>query len=315
MKVVPIDLSKIHVVTMISNPRRYESRYRLYEEFKEHIVHDCKVNLWTAEVAFGQREFRVTNPHEPRDIQLYTYDELWIKERALQLAVWRLTEDFPDWEYVVWSDSDIVFQNRDWLTETWQQLQHYAVVQCFQNAIDLGPDGRALHTHTGFAFSYVTGRPYKSGYHDWHPGYVWAARREAFRATGFYDAAILGSGDRHMACGWIGKIQQSVNGGVSPGYKAKLAAWQAKAEREVRRNIGYVPGTILHKWHGKKADRQYRDRWRILVENQYDPDVDIVPDEQGLYRLVDDGTPRAIKLRDDIRKYFSARNEDSIDLE
>ena len=56
------------------------------------------------------------------------------------------------------------------------------------------------------------------------------------------------------------------------------------------------------------------DRWKILTENQFNPNTDIKRDWQGLFQLEDHGDMRSIKLRDDIRKYFRARNEDSIDL-
>ena len=46
------------------------------------------------------------------------------------------------------------------------------------------------------------------------------------------------------------------------------------------------------------------------MDNKYDPVADLKRDWQGLLSL----DRRRTKLRDDIRKYFRARNEDSIDL-
>ena len=37
------------------------------------------------------------------------------------------------------------------------------------------------------------------------------------------------------------------------------------------RNVGYVDGLVLHHWHGHKADRKYGNRWRIYVDNKFDP--------------------------------------------
>jgi hypothetical protein len=96
---------------------------------------------------------------------------------------------------------------------------------------------------------------------------------------------------------------------LTPAFKAHLRNGQDRTERYIRRNVGYVDGLLAHHWHGRKADRRYRDRWKILVDNNYDPDLDLKRDAQGLYQLTD----RCIKLRDDLRSYFRSRNEDSID--
>ena len=85
--------------------------------------------------------------------------------------------------------------------------------------------------------------------------------------------------------------------------------WQDRALKFIKKNIGYVSGTIVHNFHGKKRNRFYVERWKCLDEKQYDPIRDIKRDYQGLFQLDTD----KIKLRDDIRKYFRARNEDSVD--
>ncbi len=78
----------------------------------------------------------------------------------------------------------------------------------------------------------------------------------------------------------------------------------------VRGDVGYMPGHVNHYWHGKKVNRRYRDRWQILIKHQYDPEFDLKRDSQGLLRFTD----RNPLLRQDIRRYFLMRNEDSIDL-
>lgn len=117
-----------------------------------------------------------------------------------------------------------------------------------------------------------------------------------------------------MALALIGKARDSLPGGVHPQYERLLMAWQANAERFIRRDIGYVPGMLVHHWHGKKRDRRYQSRWKIVTGHQYDPTVDVKRDWQGLYKLSELG-PRSVALRDDLRAYFRSRNEDSIDEE
>lgn len=307
-------IKDFHVITMISNTVRYESRYRLYREFAARMA-KANVNLWTVEIAFGERPFTITDPNNPRHLQLRSLNELWHKERALNLLIQRMTQQFPNWKYVAWLDADIDFYSPHWLGETVHMLQHYEVVQMFQNAVDLGPNGETIHVHNGFAYSYRTGRTFQQGYTNWHPGFAWAMTREAYDKVPILDFAILGSADRHMAGAWIGRVEETVSGDMSGPYLRELQDYQRDCERWIRRDIGYVPGTILHYWHGRKRDRRYQDRWKILTELQFDPDRDIRADSYGLWQLVDHGDKRSIELRDRIRDYFRMRHEDSIDLE
>jgi hypothetical protein len=266
------------------------------------------------EMAFGRRPHEVTDPSNPRHLQLRSDEEIWLKERMINLAVQR----FPaNWRYCAWIDGDIKFMREDWVAETMQQLQHHHVVQMWQSANDLGPYGETMQTHQGFAYSYIMGKPRptknpKNGYSypHWHPGYAWAMTREAWQALGgLYDVSILGSGDHLMA--WAFLHENMLPGTMSEGYRKSLEDWMYRAKRLINKDIGYVPGTINHYFHGTKANRRYQSRWGILERAQFDPALDLKPDWQGLYQLDRDGSERMIKLEDEIRMYNRQRNEDS----
>ncbi len=92
-----------------------------------------------------------------------------------------------------------------------------------------------------------------------------------------------------------------------------MLMWQELCERWIKRDVGFTPGIVYHDWHGKKVDRGYGTRGRILYECEYNPDTDIKYDSQGLLQL-ETWEPRQIKMRDRIRQYFRDRDEDSIDL-
>jgi hypothetical protein len=300
-------LDKFWVVTVVSNFARFGSRYKLYKDFVRRLGN---VNLLTVELAFGDRPFEVTEAGNPNHVQLRTWDELWHKENLINIGISHLPSD---WEYVAWIDADIEFVREDWAEETVHQLQHHHVVQMFQTAVDLGPDGEALKILDGFVYSYLTGQPpaYSRGaYPAWHPGYAWAMRREAFdHLGGLIDKAILGAADHHMAWALIGSANKSMPGKIHANYKKYIKIWHERAEAHIKRDVGYVPGTILHYWHGKKADRKYVERWDVLIKHGFDPERDLKRDWQGIYILTDDGS----RLRDDLRKYFRQRNEDSVD--
>lgn len=297
---------KLYVITALFNPHRYNSRWKLYKEFQKRML-DAGVYLVTIECSFGDRsEVTVEAYDDHMLIHVRTAHEIWIKENLINIAVQRLPRD---WKYVAWIDGDVEFARPDWAKETLHQLQHYDVLQLYTEAIDLGPNYEFIHKHKSFMWCYKNKQKASERYEEWHPGYAWAATRTAWNHLGgLIDWGILGSGDRHMASALIGKVDISVNKDVQPRYKQLLYEWQERAESHIRRNVGYIDGLILHYWHGAKANRRYKDRWKILVDNKYNPDLDIKKDWQGVYQLTD----RSIPLRDEIREYFKQRNEDCI---
>lgn len=302
----------LHVLTAITNPSRYKSRYRLFNDFAKRVA-DAGGRLHVAEAAFGERAHEVTTAH-PDHLQLRTTHEIWHKENLLNLLVNRLP---ADWKYCAWVDADVVFARPDWVGETIHQLQHYAAVQMFSEAMDLGPDETPIDQYRGFAKCYHDHGAKTDANRNlsWHPGYAWGWRRDALEAVGgFMDTAILGSADQHMANALIGRGRKSINPQMHPNYLAEVDRWESRAEKILRRNIGFVPGLLIHHWHGKKIHRGYLDRWKILVKYQYDPLTDLKRDAQGLYQLHDDGSDRLLGMRDEIRAYFRSRNEDSIDV-
>ena len=321
-------LKDFYVIAVMTNPERFKVRPRLFKEFMTRME-KYGAKLFVVEGAFGTRDFEVTDPSNPRHIQVRTDTELWHKENLINIGISRLP---ANWQYVAWIDGDIDFVRPDWMEETVHELQHHDFVQLFEDAVDLGPDHQIISTHKSFMACYKKGMKYKSthgtennnnnfyGHYNyygkngtgnyWHPGYAWAATRNAINMVGgLFDHSIMGAGDHHMACSLIGHGKNSIPRGISPHYKKLVLSWEERALR-LHKNVGYIKGMIYHYWHGKKSDRKYKDRWAVLIDNKFDPTNDIHKDWQGAWSLF----PGHDKLRDDMRMYFQARNEDSIDL-
>ncbi len=300
---------RLNVIAVVSNPVGFHSRYRLFKEFQAYMATQ-DINLVVVELAFAGRDFVCTEAGNPNHVQVRGHSELWHKENLLNLGFQALPED---WKYAAWIDGDITFLNPHWVHDTLQALQHHKVVQMFHHAADLGPRGELMQMHTSFGYLYNSGAPMtpRKGYSFPHPGFAWALTREAFESVGrLVDWAVLGAGDHHMAWALIGKAQDALPGGLHPNYVNRLMTWQSRAEHFIKRDLGYVPGTITHHFHGKKKDRRYVERWQVLVKNNYDPDRDLKFNHWGVLEL--DG--RNNGLRDGIRAYFRSRNEDSIDM-
>jgi hypothetical protein len=335
-----IDLEHTWVVTACSNPVRYRSRFDAHRRFVKHMA-DSGAQLVTVEVTYGEREYEVTETGNPLHVQLRTeFEEIWLKEWMWNVGMKRVGEVDPNWKYIIFCDNDITFTHPRWLSETVHQLQTYMVVQPFQRVMFMGPDnnpeldkdGRPKMRHS-FAYMYHQNNfmpPQQAGmggYYGaetgefWHPGFAMAFRRECFEGgglPGLLTVGALGAGDHHMMLCVIGEGARSLPGKIHPNYRKAVMNWQADAERVIKGDLGYVEGLIQHTYGGPEEKRYYVDRWAILevddAENPttgFDPEKDIRVDWSGLPQLVVE-TKRQRRLRDVLRKYFRAREEDSV---
>lgn len=318
--ILPID-DKLYVITMISNPRRFKTRYKLYKDFAKYIKHSGAI-LYTVEIGFGDREFQLVAEHDETIIRLQTNHELWHKENALNIALSRLPFD---WKYVAWIDADVSFARPDWVQETIHMLQHHPVIQPWSEAYDLSPKYESFNKYRSFGWcnqnkDRITDENSKDhlklknnfGYSSlyWHSGYAWAATRTCIdNIGGLIDFSILGAADHHMAHAFVGNLNTTPKD-IHPKYNVMLKIWADIAYNYVKGDVGYVDGALYHYWHGKKSNRKYIDRWDILINNEFNPETDIVKDFQGLYKLTD----KKPKLKKEIQDYFNQRNEDGIDF-
>ncbi len=305
----------LYIVTPLFNPSRYKRRYELYRGFADYVEKTEGAQLLTVEVAFGDRPFEVTTPGNPWHLQLRCNDTMFIKERAINVAVAHLSHLVPDWKYVSWADCDLYWSRPDWAIETVQELQHWPIVQMFQQAIDLGPNEELVRTNYSIAYCKMSGindRPdsygYGGTYH--HPGFAWAARRDAWATIGgLLDIAIIGSGDYYMARSFYGAVSEVLSPKFSKDFLDRVMDYEADA-KEVRGLVGYLKASIFHKWHGSKKNRVYSERNKVLWANKFEPSIDLRPNEWMLWQL-DRDKP---KLKMDLEAYFRGRSEDGIDL-
>ncbi len=297
----------LHVVGVVSNPERWHSRYRLTREWLERMQATPNVKVHLVEAAFGHRHHEVVHASDS-GLKLHIETNAWVKENMINLGVRHLLP--LDWSYVAWVDTDVEFRCEHWAQETLHQLQHYHLLQPWQHCADLTHNGSIFQTHASFGYRHQAGDVTKPGYFaSGHPGYAWACTRVFWEQVGgLLDIGILGSGDRHMATAAVGAVEKSVNAKLSGGYLRRCQAWQQRAMRLTHGEVGFTVGRIEHHFHGPKARRFYKERWQILVDHNFDPDVDLMRDAQGVLHIV--GKPA---LEQAIRKYNRSRMEDSIE--
>jgi hypothetical protein len=206
-----------------------------------------------------------------------------------------------------WIDADIEFDSCTWALDTLKVLNGYKdIVQVYSHCLDMDKDHSVMRVFNAFGFQYDKRQPYSiNDTNYWHPGYGWAITRKAYeRIGGLYEYAILGSGDNIMSLSLIQRGLKGINDESTPEYKASIQSFETRMKTL---RLGYVPGVIRHHYHGKKKNRKYADRWRILLDHYYTPDKHLTKDKNGIL-IPTDECP--VEIITQINEYFYARNED-----
>lgn len=313
---------QLHVIITHFNPNRVQAHKRLRGEFLNRYK-DCGALIYCVELALGEQDFEIAEAGNPRHLQIRSYGEVpWIKENLFNIARRKLLP--PGAKYVALVDGDIQFMNPDWALATLHELQHAPVVQMFSECMDAGPSHQAVPHERGpedfvrhsFAKLHVgRGRAWTpgSGYDHEHCGYAWAFRNslldELCPFNPLIDYSLLGSADWIMACCFVGALPKAVHGEAHPAYKRRVELFYRRCEIAIRRDLSFIPGMVIHQWHGRKRDRGYMSRWDIIIKEGFDPDLDLKYRGDGLLVYSGRNSRLPLLLRDHLRR----KNEDSID--
>lgn len=336
-----IQASDLHVIGVYSNPQRYAVRPRLLREWLPKVMRSGAC-ITVVEHAFGDRSYEFDQAEMPGVtlIQVRGVQEHWLQYALYNLGISRLPDHA---RYICVQDTDVEHTRQDWAVETIHMLQHHKVGQTWASAVDLNPslDAEPNEHKTwvdrSFCAAFLAGDvkigtgPYCPDFSrvmlpttkqtDWrsHTGYSWAFRREVVQGLKrLPDWLIAGSSDWHMSIGFSGQLREmcmrelSTGGAArySQGYYDRLLTFADLCDRHVGMDIGCVPGLLSHSWHGSKKLRFYGAREAILTEAKFDPLIDLAYDVNGLPCLA---TTKSA-LREGLRRYTRARNEDSIDV-
>jgi hypothetical protein len=304
----PVD--DLALVTTYFNPAGFLSKRRIYADFAERIE-ASGLALTTIECAFGDRDFEL--PDADGVVRVRARDVMWQKERLVNLAVAGLPARFRK---VAWIDFDVMFENAAWAVEASRMLEEAALVQPFERAVWL-PKGATSYcgkgdvwlglaaTHAADPAAVAAGDFYAHG----HPGFVWAARRELVERHGLYDACVIGGADHliaHAACGdWASTCFEWTLGRETAHHR-HFARWAEAFHADAGGRVAFVPGTLLHVWHGRWERRNYTFRHKELKSFGFDPERDV--------RAVDGGALEWASEKPEMHAwasaYFALRDED-----
>lgn len=304
----PID-NTLHVIIVINNPCNYSRRYELAQKFIDTMTwEENYTELYIVELVYKSQEFKITDSQNPRHLQIRTDSEpLWHKENLINLGVEKLLPS--NWKALAWIDADVEFEDPWWALNTLKVLNGCRdIVQPFSQVLDLDYEENVINVFSSFGYQYAKNREYcKGGISQklFHPGMAWACTRKTYeKFGGLYERSIIGSGDHIIALSLVQMGDLSLSQGVHPEYLNSVMDYQSRC-KQLR--LGYIPGVIRHYFHGSKKNRRYSERWKILVNHQYQPSFHVQRNDQGILVPTKECSTRMLE---EIQEYFMLRNED-----
>jgi hypothetical protein len=279
--------------------------------------------LVTVELSFDGR-FELTDQDADVLIQLSGGALLWQKERLLNLALKAVPSNATN---IAWLDCDVILKRSDWVDEAKSQLKEFKVIQLFSEAVHVNSEDYEKKSDHFNGYASVPGIVSLSNARElmslgrqeqehlkfvskkeeiYKMGLAWAANRRLLEDHGFYDASIVGSGDRLMVSAMYGRFEDSTKLFLFKGTRQQhYLRWAVPFHRSVAERLGYLSGTIYHLKHGELKNRQYLARHEQLVGLGFDPDFDIRIGANGAWQWA---RPRP-DLEEFLRNYFISRDE------
>lgn len=252
-----------------NNPYRLEAFNKFYDSIKHlnHRIVECVIGDAMPQLPLTNSIARV-----------HTKDLLWHKEALLNNIIKTLPKKF---KYVFWLDTDVLFNNKNWLVQGVEELKYNNIVQPFEYCIHLeegetspsfdviperfnvsDPKKRHPKMWRSFCANYRTTDLSDDKNYDkhGHVGFAWGAKREILDTLPLYDKALIGGADHiiaHAAAGHIGHTC------IAKSFTDDIEAvndWSEDFEKLINEKISYVRGDLYHLWHGAIEKRQYLKR-------------------------------------------------------
>jgi hypothetical protein len=298
---------KLAVITSFFNPANYENNKSNYNRFKTFIA-DAGVDLFTAELVFDNQEFFTEENEYNLHIRGGVDNIMWQKERLLNLLLDKIPSEYNN---IAWIDCDVIFENENWVNEINNKLRTYKLLQLFENVKFTGPRNEINNSRKGIIKHLYDDKQKDSVDFDLKkggtPGLAWAIRRECIKKVKFIDTQILGGADGLMMLASVGCFEkQFIYDQMNIKWKSDTLVWSVQFFKEIENSVFFIPGEIIHLYHGDIVKRNYSQRGKYLSSNNYEPKTDITLDNNGVWKWNSD---KPI-MHKQVNGYFFERDED-----
>lgn len=290
----------LRCVTCYFNITNADSIKQNYIKFRKNF----SLPLTTVELAFDNQEFWIDDSIKIRG---NASNIMWQKERLLNIAIQSLPHNT---DIIAWLDADIIFHDDSWVTKATKSIDNYPVVQLFSHVFETGDDV----VHNGLGYVYASRQQENSIISNsidntnirkgGGTGLCWALRSDIVD-MGLDDKSIVGVSDLHQLIFWEGDWDNHYIQILPPKYRISALKNGFMHYLKVQGNIGYIDSTIEHLHHGTFKNREYYHKQKILIDHDFDPNNDIVIDNNGLWKWNSD----KFNLHQDIHNMFFNRKE------
>jgi hypothetical protein len=306
--------SDLWAITSYFNPANYRRRLDNFRVFRDKL----SIPLVAVELSFDGK-FQLSRDEADVLVQLYGGDVMWQKERLLNIGVRSVPQDC---QAIAWVDCDVVFDNPGWANDTCRALEQFALIHLYTDIYNLRCDEtfdpqscrQQPATSRSIVHMMTSGEMTLSDLVGGYQvpfgatcGQAWASRRQVIAKHGFYDACVLGSGDRGFLCAAWGNFDAAIEYlRMNPRRAEHYLAWARPYFATVRGQVGNIPGRLFHLWHGDLDKRAYATRHETLEAFDFSPQSDIAIGPNGCWRWNSDKPEMHARVRD----YFASRDED-----
>ena len=298
-------MEKLNVICVYYNFCKYKRRKQLTLEYIERMSQYENINLYVCELVLEGEEFEITDKTNSKHLQLTTKYVLWYKENLINITVNKLLE--KNWSSFAWIDSDIEFENKNWVNDTLEKIKKNDILQLFSYSIQLDINNNKLWENMG-VIKYNKNRFIPLNHElNSHPGFAWAISRNFYdKINKLPDSFIVGGCDTRIAYG-IFNIDKFFYSHNDIKFNSKFIKYIFELNIKFKNiKYDYVEVKIYHYYHGDSKDRQYFNRHKLLSE--YNPSEFIKYNDDGLITPTDNFP---IDLLNGIKKYFENRKEDN----
>ena len=274
----------IAVIASFFNPAGFENIVSNYWRFRE-CLGNC--DFYLCEASFdGTFETDAT-------MKIHATDKnfMFQKERMLNL----LLENLPDkYTKVIWTDTDLIYCDKNWIERMERMLETYNVVQGFSTIDLLNNDGSIGNRR--FSYTHRMGNGL--------PGGCWGCRLDCLPDKQILDDHPLGGCDTLQMFAWQGRW--NIRFPFSKNQRISFLEKGLQHYLNVGGKIGRLEQNCSHLFHGTTKNRQYVKRNQILEQFDFNPYDDIRIGSNGLWEWCSDKP----ELHKQVKNHFVGRRED-----
>jgi hypothetical protein len=267
--------------------------------YTKNIMEKQGIPTFTLELIIGNDKPEI--PASKNVFHVHGNSIMFHKEKLCRILADKIPQTFTK---LVFCDADVVFQEKDWYQNLSKLLNTHDIVHPFTEALwkdltykqDLMKRKSSLLSKGDFVDT------------NFHPGFVWAFRRDWYDKVGFFDYAITGSGDTLSCAAWMDKkFPESSKSYPKKALTHRYNEFLLKVRKNKPR-LTTMPGVVEHLWHGSRENRRYADRHTIL-ESTEGIDTIISTNEEGVFEFKPVVFETWNKL---FTFYFQERNDDDV---